>query len=72
MITNIYQKALETMPPEHIDHWCSDLYLKVTPESKKIVADYQYKKQVTQFIDAIDGVYWYCIPFAYYGTGWRG
>lgn len=69
---DIYKKALATMPCKDIDHWCSDLYLRVTPESEKLVAEYDFKGNVTKFIDQIDGVLWYNIPFAYYGPAWRG
>lgn len=71
MIDDIYKTALEKMPPDHIDHWCSDLYLKATPVSRQIVRDYKYKKYVTTFRDAINGELWYDIPFAYYGENWR-
>lgn len=69
---DIYKKALETMPPEDIAHWCSDLYLRVTPQSEKLVKEYDYKENVSEFTDQIDRVPWFEIPFAYYGPGWRG
>lgn len=69
---DIYKVAIKTMRPEDIIHWCSDLYLRVTPESEELVNNYEYKKIVTTFIDDIDHVLWYEIPFAYYGEGWRG
>lgn len=71
-MTNIYECALKIMQQKDIDHWCSDLYLRVTPESKKLVAEYDYKNNVSTFTDQIDGVLWYEIPFAYYGPEWRG
>ena len=43
----------------------SDLYAKVTPESKAIVDKYEYKNNVRQFNSQIDGQQWYDIPFAY-------
>ena len=52
------------MPPEHIDHWCSDLYLKVTPISEKLIANYDFRNLVHVFIDQIEGKPWYEIPFA--------
>lgn len=54
------------IPAEHIDHWQSDLYLKVTPETTALVNKYRYKNQVTKFIDNIDHEPWYEVPFAYY------
>lgn len=48
-----------------MDHHASDLYVKVTPESQKIVDAYKFKKQVTTFIDNIDHKQWFDIPFAY-------
>ena len=53
------------IPAEHIDHWQSDLYLKVTPETTALVNKYRFKKQVTKFIDNIDHEPWYEVPFAY-------
>lgn len=54
------------IPAEHIDHWQSDLYLKVTPETTALINKYRFKKQVTKFIDNIDHEPWYEVPFAYY------
>lgn len=54
------------IPAEHIDHWQSDLYLKVTPETTALLNKYHFKKQVTKFIDNIDHEPWYEVPFAYY------
>lgn len=54
------------IPAEHIDHWQSDLYLKVTPETTALVNKYRYKNHVTKFIDNIDHEPWYEVPFAYY------
>ena len=69
---DIYGEALKRMDPADIAHHCSDLYLKVNAISEKIVNEYEYKNNVTMFIDQIDRVLWYDIPFAYYGPGWRG
>lgn len=54
------------VPSNDISHWCSDLYLRVTPTTKEIVSRYEFKNLVTTFIDNIDKVLWYEIPFAYY------
>lgn len=69
---DIYGEAVKTMPPEDIDHHCSDLYLRVTEQSEKLVSAYEFRQNVTIFVDQIDRVLWYEIPFAYYGPGWRG
>lgn len=66
----LYDAAVSLMPPEHIGHtsFNSDLYLKVTPTSKKLIASYEYKNQVRVFIDNIDHVPWYDVPFGYPGN----
>ncbi len=69
---NIYEMAVKTMPKEDIAHWCSDLYLRVTDQSRALVDSYDYRKNVKTFVDNIDRVLWYEIPFAYCGEGWRG
>ena len=67
---NIYEEAVKAMKPEDIANWQTDLYLRVTPESKRLVEDYDYKNIVETFIDNIDHEVWYDIPFAY-TPGWR-
>ena len=69
-VSQLYQAAVEQMPPEHIDHtsFNSDLYLKVTPISEALIANYEYKNQVHIFRDNIDHVPWYDIPFGYPGN----
>lgn len=52
------------MQENEISHWQSDLYLKVNDISKKIVNGYEFKNQVTTFIDNIDEELWYEIPFS--------
>ena len=49
---------------EHDSH-CSDLYLPVTDETKAMIADYEFKGNVTIFTSEIDGTLWYDIPFAF-------
>jgi hypothetical protein len=66
MINNIYEKAVKIMLPEQIDHNASDLYIMVTPESKKLINDYEFRGNVETFISAIaPHVLWFDIPFAY-------
>lgn len=63
--SNIHRTLSEGMPKEHLAHWYSDLYVKVTPFSKAIVSNYEFKHLVTTFIDQIDHELWFEIPFAY-------
>ena len=43
----------------------SDLYAKVTPESKKIVKEYEHRGTVSTFTNRQGGGLWYDIPFAF-------
>jgi hypothetical protein len=43
----------------------SDLYIPVNEETKKLLADFPYKENVTTFRSNIDHKLWYDIPFAY-------
>lgn len=61
----IHAAALEALPPADIDHHASDLYLRVTPESTALIERFQYSHMVTRFIDNIDRVPWYDLPFCY-------
>ena len=63
MEKSIYQMALERMQPEEIDHHESDLYLKVTPISRELIALYPYKRNVRTF--GSEGAAWFDIPFAH-------
>lgn len=56
--------ARQQMKPEEIDSHESDLYLKVTPISRKLIRQYDFHGQVKQFRSAIDHTLWYDIPFA--------
>lgn len=64
---NICELARERMRPEDIDHhsYGSDLYLRVNDISRELVAQYDNKWMVETFIDNIDHVLWYDIPFAW-------
>jgi hypothetical protein len=48
-----------------LDHHESDLYAKVTPESRAIVKAYRFRSQVSVFTSNTDGEPWYDVPFAY-------
>ncbi len=43
----------------------SDLYIPVTKETKALVAQYEYKENVTTFKSQIDGAIWFDVPFAF-------
>jgi hypothetical protein len=62
---DIHAKLAEVLPSDQIAHWYSDLYAKVTPESQKIIAQYEFKQFVTVFRDQITNTPWYDIPFCY-------
>ena len=59
----LYQQANEA-GIEHDSH-CSDLYLPVTNETKAMIAEYEFKDNVTTFRSEIDGTRWYDVPFAF-------
>ena len=61
----IYEKALATISAKDIDHHESDLYLRKTPKTEKLINEYEFKNNVSVFRDAIDHELWYEIPFAY-------
>ena len=60
----IYQLAVSEMQPDEISSYCSDLYLKCTPVSEKLVSAYEFKQSVRKFRSYIDGTMWFEIPFA--------
>lgn len=41
----------------------SDLYCPVTPETIEVIENYEYKCNVTRFVNQIDGKIWFDIPF---------
>lgn len=62
---NIYKQALMKMSEKDIDHYNSDLYLRINSISKKLIQEYNFKENVETFVDEIDHELWYDIPFAY-------
>lgn len=64
-VLELYNALKEQMPPEYIDHYYSDLYVKVTPTSTDLIAQYKNKFMVSKFIDNIEHKLWYEIPFGY-------
>lgn len=61
----IYELAVELMNPDEIGHYECDLYLKVTPISRKILEGYAYMSDVMVFYDAKTNEPWFDIPVAY-------
>ena len=54
------------IPAADIDHHESDLYVKITPLSKKWLETYQFKGNVTTFRSNIEPHdLWYDVPFGY-------
>lgn len=67
----LLHKARELMKSEEIDSMHelgSDLYLKVTPISTALIEQYDFKENVTKFLDNINHEPWYEIPFG--NTDW--
>ena len=62
---DIYEKAIEMLSPNDIDHHESDLYLRKTLKSEKLINEYEFINLVSVFRDNIDNELWYEIPFAY-------
>lgn len=60
---SIYDLMVET--GVKIRNHCSDLYVPVTEETRKIVNSYNFKCNVRTFTSQIDGKPWFNIPFAY-------
>lgn len=61
--TTIMQEMIDA--GVEISHHESDLYVKVTPESRAIVEDYEFRCNVTAFRSRVDGELWYDVPFAF-------
>lgn len=55
------------VPEADIDHHEGDLYVKVTPLSRKWLKSYKFKKYVTVFQSNIEPYdLWYDVPFGYF------
>lgn len=55
---------IESAGVPHSHHY-SDLYIPVNPVTRRLIAEYQYRDNVTQFVDNQTGEPWYDVPFAY-------
>ena len=63
---NDFMMELDNIPAEDIDHWETDLYLRKTPKTTELIKTKLPKDfKVNTFIDDIDKVPWYEIPFAF-------
>jgi len=65
MKKTIYEQAVELMDQTEIDFYQSDLYLKRTETSQRLVDEYKFKGNVKIFTSQIDKRFWYEIPFGY-------
>lgn len=63
MNKSIYDKVIAA-GIEHDNH-CSDLYIPVNEETRKLVNEYEHKCNVTTFMCNVTKVPWFDIPFAY-------
>lgn len=59
----VYAQMLQAGIP--IDHHGSDLYAKVTKESRQIVNSYPYREQVRLFRHNLTRDLWFDIPFGF-------
>lgn len=64
-VLELYNALKEQMPPEYINHYYSDLYVKVTPTSTALIEQYEDKFMVNKFVDNIEHKIWYEVPFGY-------
>ena len=60
-----YEYATAYMKPEHIGHYCSDVYLMIDDVSRVIVGAFEYTALLSVFRSQIDGQLWYELPFCY-------
>lgn len=62
---NIHILAYTFLPSKDIDYpeFGGDLYVRKTEESQKLIAELQPKSLLSTFIDNIDKVKWYNLPF---------
>lgn len=62
---NIHSICYTFLPKEDIswDEYSSDLYVRVTEESKKIIAELQPKSLLSTFTHNIEHDLWYDLPF---------
>jgi len=69
-IKSLYRRFVDGgIPPEEIDHHYSDLYVKVSFKSKRILEEYQKESEIRLFATVFkandNSGLWYDIAFAY-------
>ena len=71
--SDLYDALIDATTPAERDHHASDLYIKVTPATARIIDRYAYRHQVETFRDQTDPrrALWYDVPFAYLPY-WQG
>lgn len=62
---DIYGVVIKELDSKDIDHHASDLYVRKTPESTKIINRLSKKSLLSTFKSNIDGDIWYDLPFCY-------
>lgn len=62
---NVHEAIAKVVPYELTDHVFTDLYCKVTPETRAIVSQLPDVGLITTFIDRQSGDLWFDIPFCY-------
>ena len=69
----LYDAMMNATTPTERGHHASDLYIKATPSTTRIIDRYEYSSQVSSFRDQTDPrrALWYEIPFAYLPY-WQG
>ena len=60
---SLYEKVVAA-GIKHSNH-ASDLYIPVNEDTTKLIAEYEYKCNVTKFVSQIDGKVWFDVPFAF-------
>lgn len=61
----VWEIASANMEPEHIDHYESDLYLRINDVSRVIIGAMNNTALLSTFTSWIDGTRWYELPFCY-------
>lgn len=64
----LYEKIIKEVPKEQIDYYYSDLYVRATVQTDKLISNYEHCEQVSLFKDNIDNDVWYEIPFCNFGS----
>ena len=65
----VWEIASANMEPEHIDHYETDLYLRINDVSRVIIGAMNNTALLSTFTSWIDGTRWYELPFCYI-PGW--